>query len=108
MRAGLVSVGYSRWTIRPPVYQLITLRIIFALSDVFLCCYYGQRNICIVINSDELSHLQWLIYIDHLYFTSKATEISHSKDTINCLEKAMKISHFNHIMIELCYFSLHQ
>ena len=30
------------------------------------------------------------------------------KDTINCLEKAMKISHFNHIMIELCYFSLHQ
>ena len=32
----------------------------------------------------------------------------HSKDTINCLEKAMKISHFNHIMIELCYFSLHQ
>ena len=28
------------------------------------------------------------------------------KDTINCPEKAMKISHFNHIMIELCYFSL--
>ena len=30
------------------------------------------------------------------------------KDTINCLGKAMKISHFNHILIELCYFSLHQ
>ena len=33
------------------------------------------------------------------------------KDTSNCLEKVMKISHFNqtapfiHIMIELCYFS---
>ena len=38
------------------------------------------------------------------------------KDTRNCLEKAMKISHFNtsqsassiYIMIELCYFSLDQ
>ena len=30
------------------------------------------------------------------------------KDTINFPEKAMKISHFNHIMIELCYFSLDQ
>ena len=40
----------------------------------------------------------------------------HDKDTINCPEKAMKISHFNpnqsepsiYIMIELCYFSLDQ
>ena len=30
------------------------------------------------------------------------------KDTINCPEKAMKICHFNHIMIEFCYFSLDQ
>ena len=38
------------------------------------------------------------------------------KDTMNCPEKAMKISHFNpnqsapsiYIMIELCYFSLDQ
>ena len=40
----------------------------------------------------------------------------HHKDTRNCPEKAMKISHFNpnqsapsiYIMIELCYFSLDQ
>ena len=38
------------------------------------------------------------------------------KDTMNCPEKVMKISHFNpnqsapsiYIMIELCYFSLDQ
>ena len=41
---------------------------------------------------------------------------NHSKDTRNCPEKAMKISHFNtnqsapsiYIMLELCYFSLDQ
>ena len=33
---------------------------------------------------------------------------SQANDTINCLEKAMKISHYNYFMIELCYFSLHQ
>ena len=43
-------------------------------------------------------------------------ETLHHKDTRNCPEKAMKISHFNtnqsapsiYIMIELCYFSLDQ
>ena len=91
MRAGLVSVGYSRWTIRPPVYQLITLRIIFALSDVFLCCFYWLRNICIAIQSDELSYLHWLICIDHLYFTSKTQQkyrramCSGNFDSASCL-----------------------
>ena len=91
MRAVLVSVGYSRWTIRPPVYQLITLRIIFALSDVFLCCYYWLRNICIAIQSDELSYLHWLICIDHLYFTSKTQQkyrramCSGNFDSASCL-----------------------
>ena len=39
-------------------------------------------------------------------FSTDAADMA--KDTINCLKKAMKISHFNHIMIELCYFSLHR
>ena len=50
-----------------------------------------------------------LIITYHYHYLICMIDISlQYKDTINCLEKAMKISHFNHIMIELCYFSLHQ
>jgi len=52
----------------------------------------------------------------HLVNTSLVVFAGQFKDTRNCPEKAMKISHFNtnqsapsiYIMIELCYFSLGQ
>ena len=59
----------------------------------------------------------WLMFAVIIWFkTFEIKILKLCKDTRNCPEKAMKISHFNpnqsapsiYIMIELCYFSLDQ